>query len=179
MRASGLLLTALLGLVVDSGPAQAHEGPPFPILVDRWAGPYLVSLWTDPDVGTGTVFVVLEAAGGAPYEPPRRVRIAVQPVSRRLPETVYDAETESVRRGGRYVALVSLDRPEVFRILARIDTESRAFEVGAEVEATPAVSIGPIGLLVYALPFLALAAIWIRVSIVKRRLPDAPPASAD
>src|SRR5688572_26800254 len=29
--------------------AHAHDGPPFPILSDHTTGPYLISIWTDPD----------------------------------------------------------------------------------------------------------------------------------
>ena len=29
--------------------ASGHSGPPFPILSDKAAGPYLISIWTDPD----------------------------------------------------------------------------------------------------------------------------------
>src|SRR4029453_4395549 len=42
----GLLATTL---AVASPVVFAHDGPPFPILSDRVAGPYLVSIWTDPD----------------------------------------------------------------------------------------------------------------------------------
>ena len=54
-----LLGLCLLGLL-PAGRAAAHEGPPYPVLVDQRVGPRLVSLWGDPDIGTATFFVVIE-----------------------------------------------------------------------------------------------------------------------
>ena len=62
-------------------PAQAHEGPPFPIIVDEPLGPYVVSVWTDPDIGTGTFFVVLEPVGDARLPAGTVVRIGVRPIA--------------------------------------------------------------------------------------------------
>ena len=54
-----LLLAALL-----AGPAAAHDGPPYAVLVDQPAGPTSLSLWADPDVGLGTLHVWLEPIAG-------------------------------------------------------------------------------------------------------------------
>jgi hypothetical protein len=170
--ATRLRLCVGLWLLLTIAPASAHEGPPFPILIDAPAGPYLVSIWTDPDVGTGTVFVVLDAPEGRPYRPPAKVRVGIAPVSGRLPETLYDARGEPVRRGGRFVALVPFDRQEVWRVRGLLDGPTGTIAVSAEVEATPVGSIGPIGLAVYALPFLVLVGLWIRLAVVRRRMTD-------
>jgi hypothetical protein len=46
------LLGALLAAgALAAGPASAHVGPPFPIVEDQKVGPYLASIWTDPDIG--------------------------------------------------------------------------------------------------------------------------------
>src|SRR5690606_13796095 len=71
---------------------QAHEGPPFPIVVDHEIGPMLVSVWTDPDIGIGTFFVVFEAAGDAVLPDDLAVQIGIRPVSGRLEEVLYRAE---------------------------------------------------------------------------------------
>ena len=75
--------------------ARAHEGPPYPLFVDRQVNPYVVSVWTDPDVGDALFFVILNA----PAQPPDdlRVEIGVQPVSGRLAETFYPAERENLQ----------------------------------------------------------------------------------
>src|SRR5215510_7571836 len=43
-------------LLITFRSVSAHEGPPYPIMVDKMIGPCLVSVWADPDVGIGTYF---------------------------------------------------------------------------------------------------------------------------
>jgi hypothetical protein len=40
--------------------AYAHEGPPYPILVDHPLKQGKLSIWSDPDVGAGTFHFYLE-----------------------------------------------------------------------------------------------------------------------
>jgi len=44
-----LVALALLIPLLTPSRAAAHSGPPFPIVADRVAGTYRVSIWTDPD----------------------------------------------------------------------------------------------------------------------------------
>lgn len=100
-----------LSFLWTSTAAHAHAGPPFPILVDQKAGPYVASVWNDPDVGTGTFFVVLE-----PNLPGTRVRIGLQPVTGRLPEAFYPTEAQPMPDGVRYFTLAPLDKEEMWRV---------------------------------------------------------------
>lgn len=164
----------LLGLFLLAGGlsaalASAHVGPPFPIVEDRKVGPYLASIWTDPDIGTATFFVILEAPEGAPFAPPAKVELAVQPVSGRLSEAVYRAEPQAVRVGARYYTPAELDRGEMWKVRVRIDGPAGGGEIKTQVEATPAGSIGPIGLVLYPLPFLALGFLWWRAAAKRRQ----------
>src|SRR5690606_31855498 len=65
VRRSTAAWLLVAGLLLPA-PVRAHEGPPFPIIVDERVGPYVVSVWTDPDIGIGTFFVVLEPPGDDP-----------------------------------------------------------------------------------------------------------------
>ena len=150
--------------------APAHEGPPFPIIVDARVGAYVVSVWTDPDIGIGTFYVVLEAAQGTGFREPENVRVGVRPVSGRLPETMYDGTPERVRRGARFLAEVSFDRGELWDVRIVIDGPAGAGELLSQVEATPDGTLGPIGLLVYSFPFLLLALLWWRAAVARRRM---------
>lgn len=161
-------LFLFIGLL-SAAPAAAHEGPPFPILVDRTAGPYVASVWTDPDIGTGIFFVVLEPAKGESLPAGTRVRIGVQPVSGRLAEAVYEAEPQSVRQGARYFTEARFDRGEMWKVRVRIDGAEGGGELTAEVEATPDGTIGPIALLIYPLPFLAVGFLWLKAALRRRR----------
>src|ERR1700748_2899657 len=69
--------------------ARAHNGPPFPIIENRRVGPCVISLWTHPDVGTGTFFVFVEPIAGGTVPKDLKVQVGVQPESGRLPEVVY------------------------------------------------------------------------------------------
>jgi len=161
----------VLGVTVwlPASPVAAHEGPPFPLLVDQRVGPRLVSVWSDPDIGTATFFVVMEPVDGGELPASTRVRIGVRPVSGRLDEVVYDAEPQPVRYGARYMAEPELDRGEMWSVRVVVDGPQGG-ELTAEVEATPDGSIGPIGLLVYVLPFLAVGLLWLK-SVLHRRVP--------
>lgn len=165
---------AFLLLLFLAVPARAHEGPPFPILVDQRAGPYIASVWTDPDIGTGIFFVVLEPPEGRTLPEGTTVRIAVQPVSGALPEAVHPAAPQRVRHGARHYAEVPLDRGGMWRVRVLLDGPEGGGTLTAEVEATPDGTIGPISLLVYAVPFLAVGFLWIKAVLRRRGEPAAP-----
>ena len=136
--------------------ASAHEGPPFPLVVDQKADRYVVSIWTDPDVGTALFFVIINT----PEPPPDlRVQIGVQPVSGRLPEAFYAAERENVQGQVQYRTQVHFDAQEVWRVRVRLESAQGSAETFATVEATPP-GYGRWDLLVYLLPFLAVGVLW-------------------
>lgn len=150
--------------------AGAHAGPPFPILVDQKAGPYVASVWSDPDIGIGTFFVTLETPEGQRPTLPKSVRIGVQPVSGRLAVAFHDAEPQEVRKseGARYFAEVPFDQGGMWKVRVEID----GAVLGTEVEATPDGTIGPVSLVLYSLPFLAVGLIWLKAARVKRAVPE-------
>lgn len=167
MKALRLMLVLLPGLHVH--PAAAHEGPPFPIVVDEETGPFRVSVWTDPDIGIGTFFVILEARESGPLPHVERVRVAVRPESGRLPQAFYDAEPQPVRFGARYYAEVPFDEGGWWDVRIVIESAAGGGDIASRVEATPDGTIGPIGLLVYVLPFVAVGFLWLRGFLVHRR----------
>lgn len=159
-----LRLTLLPGIVLSlASVTSAHEGPPFPLFVDQKADPYVVSVWTDPDVGTALFFVILKAP-----EPPAdlRVQIGVQPVSGRLPEAFYGAERENLQGQIQYRAQVHFDAQEIWRVRVRLESVQGNAETVATVEATPP-GYGRWDLLVYLLPFLAVGILW-AVAMLRR-----------
>lgn len=153
-----------------SSVAQAHEGPPFPIIVDEDVGPYLVSVWTDPDIGIGTFFVMFDPkSDGYSADDISSVEIGVEPVSGRLDEAVYSFEEQPARSGVRYWGEVEFDKGEFWTVRVKIEGDGFEKELYSEVEATPDGTIGPIGLLIYALPFVGIGVLWFRAIIVRRR----------
>ena len=162
------VILALLVAAASSGVATAHEGPPFEIINEARA-PYRISVWTDPDIGTGTFFVVLEPLEEGPFEAPASVYVQVAPASAPDLERKFAAESQRVRYGGRYYTEVPFDSGGFWDVRVTIDARGRTHEVRARVEATPDGTIGPIGLLVYVLPFLAVGYLWVKAYLRRRR----------
>lgn len=160
LMASGLLLAV---------PARgvAHEGPPYPILVDQTLGPCVVSVWADPDVGTGTFFIALEPAPGGKLPEDIRVGLGVRPVSGRLPEAVYEANREGRQATVQYKAEVPFDAQELWRVRLLLQSSRGGGEAVTDVEVTPP-GYGRWDLLLYLLPFVAVGWLWLR-AIVKGR----------
>lgn len=138
---------------------HAHAGPPFPIIVDQPVGPWKVSVWTDPDIGTGVVFVIAEGPSQ-----PRSVSVSARPVDGGLPEAVYQTERQGRPEDARYFTEVKLDHGGMWRLRAILDGKA----VEAEVEATPDGVLGPWELGLYLLPFLAVGFLWIK-AVLRRR----------
>ena len=158
------------------GAARAHEGPPFPIVVDRRAGPYVLSVWTDPDVGVGTFYVIVEPAPGTTLPEENEVRVCVRPTSGRLPEVCYPATRQELRDRVQYYTEVEFDRQEMWRVRVRVSGAAGTGEVTAEVEATPP-GFGAWNLLWYGLPFLLFGTLWLLAALRRRRRAGNQPVS--
>lgn len=152
----------------------AHRGAPSAIIVDQRVGPYVASVWTDPEVGRGPMYVVLEAADGLTFTPPSAVRVGVAPVSRRLPEVVHDAHPEPVRRGARFMTEVAFDRAERWNLRVLVVGAAGGGQLTSQVDAMPNAMVGPFALVLSSLPFLAVAAVWWRAAVARRRISALP-----
>jgi hypothetical protein len=145
---------------------SAHEGPPYPLFVDKSVGPYLVSVWADPDVGVGTFFIAAEAEGGATADE-LAVEVCVRPEDGRLGEQCYAARRDGVRDRAQFKTEVPFDRQELWHARVRLRGPLGVGEVAAEVEATPP-GLGRWDLLLYLSPFAAVGFLWLRVALKGR-----------
>lgn len=144
----------------------AHEGPPFPLFVDQKVDRYVVSVWTDPDVGTALFFVIVN---GQELPKDLRVQIGVQPVSGRLAEVFYPAERENVQGRVQFKSQVQFDAQEFWRVRVQLQSaQSGNAETVATVEATPP-GYGRWDLLIYLVPFLAVGLLWAIAMIRKAK----------
>ena len=157
----GVLLLAL------PRPARAHNGPPFPILENQRVGPCVISLWTHPDVGTGTFYVIVDPAPGGTIPKDLKVEIGIQPESGRLPEVLYNAERDDTRGQVDYKTLAQFDRDEFWRVRLVLESSQGNGEAFSRVEATPT-GFGRWDLLFFLSPFLAVAFLWFR-GMTRRR----------
>jgi len=169
MNAAALSFIALALALTMPLSASGHDGPPFPIVVDEPLDGARVSVWTDPDIGLGTFFVVLEPGDAAILPDLESVTVAVRPESKRLPEVAFKAAPQRVRYGARYYAEVPFDQGEWWTVRIVIVTSTGSRELISRVEATPDGTIGPIGLVVYLLPFLTVGILWLRGFLIHRR----------
>lgn len=157
----GLLLLIVL---VFARNTSAHEGPPFPLFVDQKVDRYVVSVWTDPDVGTALFFVIVN---GQELPTDLHVQVGVQPVSGRLAEVFYPAERENVQGRVQYKSQVQFDAQELWRVRVQLkSSQSGNAETVATVEATPP-GYGRWDLLIYLVPFLAVGLLW-AVAIIRK-----------
>jgi len=163
-----LLRPALGGAVVLASalPALAHDGPPYPILVDHAIADCDLSIWADPDVGTGTFYFYINEVGRErPIDRPIRVR--VQPTDGRLDVAEHDSELADDDEPFQRIAEVPFDARGTwsveFVVAGPEDTET----VELDVEVTPP-GLGEIDVLWFLFPFLAIGFIWIKVVLKKR-----------
>jgi len=163
----------LLIILLLAQTTSAHEGPPFPLFVDQKVDRYVVSLWTDPDVGDALFFVIVNAEPPAQLPADLQVQLGVQPASGRLSEAFYVGERETVSGQVQYRALVHFDAEELWRVRVRLQSAVGNAETVATVEATPP-GYGRWDLLVYLLPFLAVGVLWAVAMIrkIKRQTGD-------
>jgi hypothetical protein len=163
-----------LGLAL-AGSGRAHQGPPFPIVMDYKTGPYTVSVWTDPDIGIGRFFVLLGPnATEARDAVVDKVTVCVRPQSGRLPEVCYIAARQEERGREQYYAEVEFDRQEIWDVRVTVAGPDGSAEVTAAVEATPP-GFGAWDLLLYGFPFILFGGLWAYAAL-RRRL-DKPVAS--
>jgi hypothetical protein len=158
------IICLLLSLATKTA---AHEGPPFPIIVDKSVGPCVVSVWTDPDVGESTFFVVINPRPGGAIPADLKIELGVQPTSGRLAEVLYPTQREDLRNQVQYKAMVVLDAQEMWRVRLVLTSAQGNGEASATVEATPP-GYGRWDLLIYLVPFIAVAFLWLR-AVTRRR----------
>jgi hypothetical protein len=166
---AGMLRICLISvlLILYAGvPAWAHIGPPFPIMQNRKIGSLNVEVWSNPDVGTGSFWIVIDPPKGSSIPPDLKVRVAVQPVSGRLPEKIYDAWRDQLRNRVEFKAEVPFDQEETWRVRILLASSQVSGETGTDVAVTPTI-LGRWSLLLFLLPFLGIGMLWFKAASAK------------
>jgi hypothetical protein len=135
---------------------------------DRKIGPLTVAVWSNPDVGIGSFFVVIDPPKGSSVPPDMKVQVIVQPVSGRLPEKTYDAWRDKLRNRVEFKADVPFDREETWRIRVVLASSEVSGETDTNVEVTPAL-LGRWDLLLFLLPFLGVGLLWFKAMTTSRK----------
>jgi hypothetical protein len=159
-RFSKFVATVILAMaLVVPAPAWAHNGPPFPIITDQRVGPCVISLWTHPDIGTGTFWVMVDPPPGGTVPADLSIQVGVAPVSGRLPEAMYWAWHEKQRGQVQFKSEVQFDQDEMWKVRLVLHTANGQWEASSQVEATPP-GYGRWDLLLFALPFSGVGFMW-------------------
>lgn len=159
LAARQTLMIAVVALASASRIA-AHEGPPFPILMDEPAGEHVVSVWADPDIGEATFYIIVEGPGGGPPDRAPHASMWVEPVSGRLDRVTYEAERQAQRNKLQFVAQPHFDRRDMWNVGFQLTGPgSRPVELTTQVESTPP-GFGPWDLAIYLFPFVLLGGFW-------------------
>ena len=150
--------------------AIAHDGPPYPIVSDKQAGPYVMSVWTDPDTtddgspgGQFWVTFTDDGAGGRSRDV--HVTITATPLRGGAEQSV---EATANATGSHFGALV-LDHEGRFRIDVRARGRQGDGSVSAEADATYDLRPAPFVVVLYAVPFVLVGALWVRLLLRRRR----------
>jgi hypothetical protein len=148
--------------------AAAHNGPPFPIISDRPMGCCVISLWTHPDVGIGTFFVIVSPAPGKTVPKDLKFEIGVLPATGRLKEALYRAEPREENGAVHYNVWAQFDRQELWRVNLYLESNTGNAQVTTTVGVTPP-GFGRWDLLFFSLPFLGVGFLWF-VAMKRKRL---------
>ena len=167
---------AVLAAAVSST-ARAHDGPPFPIVENRVAGAYRVSVWTDPDAtddGTlgGQFWAIVHDGTGAAAPAGTRVQVSVRARTREAASIA--AAARSPNDEAHWFAAVLMDHEGPFDVAVDLAGPLGDGRVDSEVEATYDLRPPPVMLLVYLLPFLAVGGLWLKAVLGRRRYGPPP-----
>jgi hypothetical protein len=173
MSGAAVAIGLVAALAGPAAAAAAHDGPPYPIVSDRIAGPYHVSVWTDPDTtddgSSGGQFWVRierrEANGKLPAE--TRARVSIRPLDRPGQERMAAATPVRADLTNQFAALV-MDHEGRFAVRVVIDGPLGIAAIDSEVTATYDLRPPAALLLVYLAPFVAIGLLWGRLAAQRR-----------
>jgi hypothetical protein len=160
-------------MMVSGVSLLAHNGPPYPIVSNRIAGNYEVSLWADPDASddgsAGGRFwaTVNTARRGDPLPPDTEVNISIWPVDR--PASVRTARAAPVEHEpSRWFVALVIDHEARYGVRAAIDGPLGPAEVEAVVDAAYDQRPRPLTIVFFILPFLLIGFVWVKLILMRR-----------
>ena len=165
----GVATVALLPLRL-----RAHSGPPFPIVSDRTAGAYSISIWTDPDTtdngaAGGQFWVMIDPArSGDAVTADVQAVVTVRPLDRPGAPVIARAAPVNADRSRQFAAL-NMDHEGRFAVHVDVESDAGRVSVDSEVQATYDLRPSRFMLLVYLLPFVLVGFLWTTLLVRRRR----------
>lgn len=147
--------------------AQAHQGPPFPIMMDRLSAGYRVSVWADPDIGQAYFYVILETPDGEQPETVPKVTLWTEPITGRLERATYETIQQYLNDHLQFDVEPYFDQGDMWDVGIQIEAPDHTTgELVAQVESTPP-GYGIWDLVLYLFPFVLMGGMWV-VAVVRR-----------
>jgi hypothetical protein len=131
-------------------------------------GPYLVSLWAHPEVGTGTFFIRLEPPLGGEIKNDVTAHVGIQPLSRRLAEVRYPTQRQEVGGRVQYQTDVPFDAQGLWRVRLLVQGPDGSGETTVDLETTPP-GFGHWDVFLYLFPFLAVGFLGLQIMLYRRK----------
>ena len=169
--AAGLAIAGLLcgGVIV-----RAHNGPPFPIVSNRIAGYYSISIWTDPDTtddgrAAGQFWVVMDPADASNQIPAEtHANVTIRPLDRQ--GATLSARAEPVNGAvGRQFAALLMDHEGPYEVRVTVEGPMGRAEIDSRVDATYDLRPARGLIALYLFPFIAIGALWAKLLLRRRR----------
>jgi hypothetical protein len=178
MRRVPPAIIVVLALFSREPAAAAHSGPPFPIVSNRIAGAYIISVWTDPDTTddgkpAGQFWVMLDPADRTvPIPAATHATVTVRPLDRAGATRTGRTSLVNGAVSRQFVALL-MDHEGPFAVAVAVEGPAGPVTVESQVNATYDLRPARGLLALYLLPFLAIGALWGKV-LLRRRPHRAP-----
>lgn len=160
-----LMMTVLIG----TNSAFAHEGPPFPILMEKPLAGYSVSVYADPDIGDARFFIIVDAPDGGLPEKIPEVSMWTEPKSGRLKRAVYEAHRQDLKNKVEFKAEPYFDQRDFWTVGFQVTPPGgKTGELTTEIESTPP-GYGTWDFVIYLFPFVFLGGFWVFAMIRRRQ----------
>jgi hypothetical protein len=173
-RASVRAIVSLgLMLIGTSSAGIAHSGPPYPIVSNQPAGPYQISVWTDPDATAdgssgGQFWVTIGMTDGGAVPPGTQAVVTISPANRSGPPQTGRASPVNADVSRQFVALL-MDHEGRFTVQVVVSGARGSATVESFVDATYDLRPSPAMVAVYTLPFVLIGLLWLKVLVHRRR----------
>lgn len=137
----------------------AHEGPPYPILVDHQFNEHKLSVWADPDTGNGSFYFYPEGVNKKEF----RYEITASPQAN--PLHLIKGETDSLK------LVIPFDQNLMWNVTIRVKDKVSQSTLTTKTLALEVTPPGPnkLEFAIYLVPFIILAIFWAKIILIKQK----------
>lgn len=155
-----IVFVVLLLCLMQPASVFAHAGPPFLVVTEQSLGPYMVTAWADPDVGTG-LFIIEAMIGEALAPEGTTVTVSVEPEDGHIAAAQFTSVREQRLFGGeQFTIQAQFDSEGPWNIRMIIDGPAGRGETDFVVLVTPP-GPGWFVSVLCLLPFVGLGVVWL------------------